>query len=99
MSDLNLPASHPFNAGDLARVQRTLCMIANTPATAKVLSRIDHRFDLMYAQLAFVPGTWERGWRRVSSLEAREGISALEKVYKEVCAETALGEAEEWMVV
>ncbi len=40
--------------GDLARVQRAVCMVANTTAIAEALSRIDHKFDLMYAKRAFV---------------------------------------------
>jgi hypothetical protein len=38
----------------LARVQRAVCMVANTTAIAEALSRIDHKFDLMYAKRAFV---------------------------------------------
>ena len=40
--------------GDLASVQRAVCMVANTTAIAEALSRIDHKFDLMYAKRAFV---------------------------------------------
>ncbi|KAH8065586.1 hypothetical protein JL721_8139 [Aureococcus anophagefferens] len=40
--------------GDLARVMRAVCMVANTTAIAEALSRIDHKFDLMYAKRAFV---------------------------------------------
>ncbi|EJK76740.1 hypothetical protein THAOC_01481, partial [Thalassiosira oceanica] len=36
-------------------------MVANTTAIAEaLLSRIDHKFDLMYAKRAFVHGMWER---------------------------------------
>merc|ERR1719454_1741925 len=31
--------------GDLARVMRAVCMVANTTAIAEALSRIDHKFD------------------------------------------------------
>ena len=40
--------------GDLAKVQRAVCMLSNTTAIAEVFSRIDHKFDLMYAKRAFV---------------------------------------------
>merc|ERR1719263_2499456 len=40
--------------GDLACVMRAVCMVANTTAVGKALSRIDHKFDLMYAKRAFV---------------------------------------------
>jgi tubulin alpha len=43
-----------YVGGDLAKVQRALCMISNTTAIAEVFSRIDHKFDLMYAKRAFV---------------------------------------------
>jgi tubulin alpha len=34
--------------GDLAKVQRAVCMISNSTAIAEVFSRLDHKFDLMY---------------------------------------------------
>jgi hypothetical protein len=37
--------------GDLAKVQRAVCMISNSTAIAEVFSRIDHKFDLMYAKV------------------------------------------------
>lgn len=40
--------------GDLAKVMRACCMISNTTAIAEVFSRINHKFDLMYAKRAFV---------------------------------------------
>merc|ERR1711906_18241 len=40
--------------GDLAKVMRACCMISNSTAIAEVFSRIDHKFDLMYAKRAFV---------------------------------------------
>jgi len=36
--------------GDLAKVQRAVCMISNSNAISEVFSRIDHKFDLMYAK-------------------------------------------------
>jgi tubulin alpha len=38
--------------GDLASLKRAVCMVANTTAIAEALSRIDHKFDLMYAKRA-----------------------------------------------
>ncbi|RXM29479.1 Tubulin alpha chain [Acipenser ruthenus] len=40
--------------GDLAKVQRAVCMLSNTTAIAEAWSRLDHKFDLMYAKRAFV---------------------------------------------
>merc|ERR1712013_885435 len=37
--------------GDLAKVQRACSMISNSTAIAEVFSRIDHKFDVMYARI------------------------------------------------
>merc|ERR1719321_1856559 len=39
--------------GDLAKVMRACAMMSNTTAVAELYSRIDHKFDLMYAKRAF----------------------------------------------
>ena len=43
--------------GDLARVQRALCMVAKTSAIAEVFSRIDHKFDLRACPQALIVST------------------------------------------
>ena len=40
--------------GDLAKVQRAVCMLANTTAISEAWARLDHKFDLLYAKRAFV---------------------------------------------
>ena len=40
--------------GDLAKVMRAVAMMSNTTAIAELYSRIDHKFDLMYAKRCFV---------------------------------------------
>ena len=40
--------------GDLAKVQRAVCMLNNTTAIAEAFARLNHKFDLMYAKRAFV---------------------------------------------
>ena len=40
--------------GDLAKVMRAVAMMSNSTAIAELYSRIDHKFDLMYAKRAFV---------------------------------------------
>lgn len=55
--------------GDLAKVQRAVCMISNSTAIAEVFSRLEHKFDLMYAKRAVV--TWyfmrsARAWRSLN---------------------------------
>eukprot|EP00061_Rhincodon_typus_P003610 g20511.t1 len=40
--------------GDLAKVQRALCMLSNTTAIAFAWTRLNIKFDKMYAKRAFV---------------------------------------------
>ena len=51
---INNQAPTVIPGGDLAKVQRAVCMLANTTAIADAWSRLNHKFDLMYAKRAFV---------------------------------------------
>jgi tubulin alpha len=66
-------------------------MMANTTTIAEAWSRLDHKFDLMYAKRAFVHWCADEGMEEAECPETREDLALLEKDDDEVAAQAVEG--------
>lgn len=72
----------------LSSVNLSLCAICNSTSIAEVWSRVNYKFDLMFAKRAYAHWYLGEGMDEQEFVDARENLASLEKDYEECAKES-----------
>lgn len=78
----NPPTAVP--GGDLAKVSKSVCMVANSTSVSEAWTRLNHKFESMYAKRSFVHWYVAEGMEESDFADTREDLLALERDYDEI---------------